>query len=648
MTCSQNRAVYTFRKHKAVKGLATVALATALLGLSTTTYANETATTTTTAENTEKTPQDIAQEIKALKTEIANLESDLASLKTLATPEAIREQIDQKQASLERLISTTETLPSTQAQKTDALEAVQTEAAETEQALATAKKDLAQAQMDATKAEKDVAKLTTAVDDKAQAVDTLTGQLSDATNKVSDLSTQLTAIDTTLNQDKPLSTKETVDTLTAEVRDKTAALATTTSNIENIEKQVSDLDQKLNDSTRKLVLSETYIQALKDYYNYNLTSDERAAAKRILAQEGKILNQTTTEDYFNVFFEEVSEEKFNINNLPQEVLVELNEYAKEIVNDVRKQVGQKEVVLSNSSIEFAKRVTNEYNKQNWSFGQRHSSIAVNTAGQHYNLKYTENTTIETGRQSYEDLFSFGNDRQEYSLDQLKTLVFISLHDFVVNENEWLHAGDITGLRNSKTNETTTYFGLSFNQSTDLTSVHVLQVDNEDIQEPSVFDKTYANPNSKDKLREQRVALVDQLTDLKEQQDKQAQDLTVTKTSLALAEEGYLNKQNDDKLRERKTLLNGQLADATKTKETLTTELTRAQTDLATAQDSLSEKEELKVRLDGLVTTTTNIVNLLTAKSENFNTQAETLAKEIADIDRQHCDASRRHRGTSDP
>ena len=306
---------------------------------------------------------------------------------------------------------------------------------------------------------------------------------------------------------------------------------------------VSVLDA-LQDSSKKqtITLSPAFIQAVKDEMEFlrqirsgvEMTEEERNAKNdeiydRIVGSqvEHKKLNK-----YVPSKADQADKTRYDINNLPQEIKDELNYYVVDLINQMRRQLGLSDVVLSKTSLEFADKVAKEYVKANFSHameedyhargGVGHYAIGINKVAKEYGLPTTDAEEESKGWQYYENsvtTYSFHNFDDadgvyRKTLGEMKAKLYDDLVMLVSTKGDYAHTQGI--LQFDHAHETIYFGGVAQSKTDDFYTTHFLTaIRNEEVKD-SKWDKTpIANPLSDEvierKLSEARQALADAMT-----------------------------------------------------------------------------------------------------------------------------------------
>ena len=103
--------------------------------------------------------------------------------------------------------------------------------------------------------------------------------------------------------------------------------------VDTLKKQVESLKVPYSEKNTIKVSSE-YAKALKDYFNLKNSESDRDRAEEILKSESaKLVLQKN--NFVTVASDEV--EVYDVDKLPKEVLIELNYFAFDMINQVRRQ-----------------------------------------------------------------------------------------------------------------------------------------------------------------------------------------------------------------------------------------------------------------------------------------------------------------------
>ena len=213
----------------------------------------------------------------------------------------------------------------------------------------------------------------------------------------------------------------------------------------------------------------------------------------------------------NTFYDANAQDKqvmVDTVNLNHDQKVDISNYAVNVINSARRQMGKQNWKLNDSAISFADRVANEYtnnNKSDWDAD--HYVAGITRAAVASGLK-------DAG-QVYEDEAGLpitsqydSSIRSMYSLKEqvyfnIKQMLFGGYYGSMSNFSdtshytEWGHAGDLLGLRSLRgTDAPTKYFGLSFSglkSDPRKISVHFISVADRYIADRNKFNTSTLSP-----------------------------------------------------------------------------------------------------------------------------------------------------------
>ena len=227
--------------------------------------------------------------------------------------------------------------------------------------------------------------------------------------------------------------------------------------VDTLKKKVEALKVPYSEKNT-IKVSPAYVKALKDNFDFSKSEQERDQAEEILKSESAKL-ALQKNDFVTVGSDEA--EVYDLDNLPKEVLIELNYFAFDMINQVRRQMGTKELVLAESSIDFASKLSVKMQKADRSAWDWHYVKGINEVAREYGLPTSskEDEEKENGRQYYENLASTTQRPEEVTKAELKRTIYDGIISFLYNGYEYLHAQSIAGLNWGRPNKTK-YFGLS--------------------------------------------------------------------------------------------------------------------------------------------------------------------------------------------
>ncbi|HFQ3692873.1 SEC10/PgrA surface exclusion domain-containing protein [Streptococcus agalactiae] len=276
-----------------------------------------------------------------------------------------------------------------------------------------AQAQVSQKEADLTKAQEADANRQTAIDNAQQAVD-------EANQNVT-------------------STKSDLDAKTAKANQTEQTLADAQSAY-----KVAEDDYK---AINKITLTQAYVEALKKYNDYSLSSEERQQVLKTLVEESEALAKVNS---YKSNPNDDNSTTYQINDLPEDVIKELSQFAADLVNQIRKAFGTPQVSVTSSSVKFADLVTDGYVSDSWNVSKAinegqvgHDAKAVNNAARYFGLPTSPSDDEETGGQYYEDWASSAV-YDGITFATLKQRVYEAVTDFMFNADEWRHARDIVG------------------------------------------------------------------------------------------------------------------------------------------------------------------------------------------------------------
>ena len=459
---------------------------------------------------------------------------------------------------------------------------------------------------------------------------------------------------------------------------------------------VSMLNALQKDTKATITLAPDFIKAVKDEMALNKeirTVGQNLTKEYINTKSDEIydrivnsqLQNRTLNKYTPSAKDQADETRYDINNLPKEVTDELNYFVADLINQMRRQLGLPDVVLSNTSLEFAQKVAKEYVKANFSKAMKDEYRAKGGAG-HYakgiykvakdyglNSTYTEEENqenAEKGLQPYENAlttyvyhnFDDADGVFRKTLGEMKEKLYDDLIELVSHKNDYLHTQGI--LQFDYANETV-YFGGVAQSKTDefytthfLTSIRTTNVDG------SKWDKTpIANPfsdtNKEQEIAKARQTLADAMVARKDaevklnsatkvESDAQTalQNAQATLSALNNGENPLANAQKTfDEAKDRhdkavvtlanaNALVNNLTASKATKEETLKqaqATLKDAEKALQTAQDALKAEEDKMKELEAVASNKAQVVSTAKKALQDAKDQVKQAEKELADL-----------------
>lgn len=454
---------------------------------------------------------------------------------------------------------------------------------------------------------------------------------------------------------------------------------------------VSKLDA-LQDSSKKqtITLSPAFIQAVKDEMEFlrqiragvEMTEEERNAKSdeiytRIVTSqvEHKKLNK-----YVPSKADQADETRYDINNLPQEIKDELNYYVVDLINQMRRQLGLPDMVLSKTSLEFADKVAKEYVKADFSKAMKdayrsrggvgHYAIGVNKVAKEYGMPTTDAEEENKGSQYYENTvttytyhhFDDADGVYRMTLGEMKEKLYNDLLMLVSTKGDYAHTQGI--LQFDSAHETIYFGGVAQSKTNELYTTHYLTAIRGSYLDNSTWDKKpIANPLSDEvvarKLSEARQALSDAMTardnaqatfEAKTKAESDAKtaltNAQATLTALKNGESPLANAQKAfDEAKERhdnavvtlanaNALVNNLTASKATKEETLKqaqATLKDAEKALQTAQDTLKAEEDKMAELEAIASNKAQAVSTAKKALQDVKDQVKQAEKELADL-----------------
>lgn len=262
--------------------------------------------------------------------------------------------------------------------------------------------------------------------------------------------------------------------------------------IKELEQQVAQLNVPYSEKNTIKVSAE-YAKALKDYFNYDKSDAERDRAEQILKSESSKLRYQE-ENFISSASDQV--EVYDINNLPKEVVVELNYFALDILNQVRRQMGMPQVSLANSSIDFSDKLSKKVLEANRSIYDWHYVKGINDVAREYGLPTSskKDEVSEYGGQYYENYFAVSGVSSEMTKAKMKQWIYYSIVDFLFDGTEFLHAQSIAGV-NYGTTYQNEYLGVSLHYLKDGLGISYIKVSNEDLSKATKSAFNTSSPSN---------------------------------------------------------------------------------------------------------------------------------------------------------
>ena len=269
--------------------------------------------------------------------------------------------------------------------------------------------------------------------------------------------------------------------------EKTKAAAQTEATLKTATEAKAQADNAVK-YLNQLNLSPEYIEALKKNDQATLAKESEKLRKSNQYKANPSDNNTKV---------------YALNDIPSAVLEDVSQFASDLINQARKQVGTPLTSVTKSSVEFAEKVVKQTVADNWDAWTKggHNEKGLTKVAKEYHLKDSD-----TEGNFYEDWSGIhGN---SFTKAQLKAQVYQSLLRFLFPAGdeylEWGHANDVLGTKD----DSASYLGLAFSHVNGHSGLHLLNVKASQLTAQSTnFSKTViGNPYDSDwLLTKQQVA-----------------------------------------------------------------------------------------------------------------------------------------------
>ena len=260
--------------------------------------------------------------------------------------------------------------------------------------------------------------------------------------------------------------------------------------IDNLKKQVESLKVPYSEKNT-IKVSAVYAKALKDNFDFSKSKKERDQAEEILKSESaKLVLQK--DNFVTVASDEV--EVYDLDNLPKDVLIELNYFAFDMINQVRRQMGTKELILAQSSIDFASKLSVKMQKADRSIWDWHYVKGINEVAREYGLPTSskEDEEKKYGGQYYENSAGTSLRLKEVTKAELKRTIYDAILRFLYDGDEFLHAQSIAGVNWGELNRIN-YFGFSIHLLKDGTDMSFILVSDDQISRSTMNNFSTTTP-----------------------------------------------------------------------------------------------------------------------------------------------------------
>lgn len=307
---------------------------------------------------------------------------------------------------------------------------------------------------------------------------------------------------------------------------------------------VSMLNALQKDTKATITFAQDFIKAVKEKiaFREQLRTDETLSEDYISEKGRELYNKIvesqlqnrTLNKYTQSAKDQADETRYDINNLPKEVTDELNYFVADLINQMRRQLGLPDVVLSKSSLEFANKIAKEYVKADWSHamidayrakgGAGHYAKGVYKAASEYGLKsgYSEakdKEYMEKGFQPYENSvtnpyyhdFDDADGVFRKTIGEMKEKLYDDLIELVSHKNDYLHTQGI--LQFDYADEVAYFGGVAQSKSNEIYTTHFITSLRSSHVDGSKWDKTpivnpLSNTNKEAEITKARQTLAD--------------------------------------------------------------------------------------------------------------------------------------------
>ena len=601
-------------------------------------------------ENQEKVVETTEAEVKDLKNNVISSTKKVAILEEKtkeATPENIakvEKAVEDKKVDLKANEEKATVLASSESSKQKEVALAETEVKVAEINLNKAKEETTKAKTDLQKAKEVLAgtnqeKVVKALEEAKKQV-----ELDKA-----DLEVKAKALEEAKKQDKVR--QDRINTLTTTKEQATKDYNKASSDLEAKTKELEVAKTKLALATKELevaknnaeginriVLSEEYVKALKDSYDYdNLTRKEREKADKILEKINYDELRSKNKYVKNKNDDNIT--SYDIENLPENVRTKLSLFAADLINQIREKFKLPKVKVTPSAVEFAKKVGDGYTADNWNNTKGHDAKAINNVAREYGLPTTTLKEEQDGGQYYENYFGYGLNRKNVTYTELKEEVYKGIVGFMLNGWEWLHAQSIAGINYGTPDEE--YFGLDFSISNGWTNIHYIKVPADYVKQASKtnFNTTEINnPNDSTTLLAKLTTAEKSVSNINVEVDTKTKEQVALQTAYNNTKKSLTDVTRElEFLENTKTFTEEARASYTKASNKLandTNALNKAQKDF----DSLNADVKTKQRAVDIATTTlSEKERAQVTKQKEFNEKQVvlgTLVKQLGDIQKQ--------------
>ena len=457
----------------------------------------------------DKASQDVAKQkevVASTEAKIANAEKNIAeTTKKVEEAKAVTpEKVAEAKANAEKKASELATAEKAVADADKSVSATAEKVADQTKVVSNAEKTATDTANKVADAQKKVDSLSSTTDTTQleKEVATLTNQVAEDTKAVATAQTNLdNGKKAQSNKDQAIKDAQTgVSQAETNLSQATTALANAKANQSNKDKAVTsakaDLDrakEELSDQggNYTINLSQEYVNLLKQYFSnpsQELSDELKALAFKEYEKFGKITFEDGEVYRYDLTYPQASKKdqntKVNINSLDYETRKNLSVFTADLINQLRKQFGTKDVVVTEDAIrianEIARKATEEYG---------HDFKALGEVGKDNGVLLGELVGFS------DDVTTTLADVKKRIYDGILSMLFNDAHA------KWGHATSLAGVLPKDENAGyMQYTGLGFRSNATFTSViHYVKISDNMVSENAKFDKTKvvtANNNTK--------------------------------------------------------------------------------------------------------------------------------------------------------
>lgn len=255
--------------------------------------------------------------------------------------------------------------------------------------------------------------------------------LSDAQQAVTSAQSQKDAADTNVNNAQN------------DFNSKQSAANSAKTNLDNA-KTALDNVQKNAPVENHITVNDTYINELKKHRGQQLISNDTAldAASHELRRQNKYQSDPAAK---------AIAVHFDSNGVLSEAdTIYATQYAAQLINEIRSQIGSPLVKINTGSIAIARDVANQYRADNLNiYNHGHDHDGLNKVEQAWNTTISESLSGDSSASDYDiDTNTQVNDYQGYTRDDLQRSVYEAITEFLFNDSlhDYGHTTDILATR----------------------------------------------------------------------------------------------------------------------------------------------------------------------------------------------------------